>query len=222
MKANTVRIGLAGYANFLAALRDAPSALSEVPAVAGIGHNCAWRLVNGMYSLGLIRICGYRMRPCQRTLAVFSIGGEPDVVPPSLRPNGRPVSAVWSPSKSCAGPELLAFKHLLVAMESPASRLELAAKTGMHAITVRSALAALVKQKLAHVAMWQWRDCGGPPIPQYLIGPGVNAKRPKPMKKSDIQDRYMQRKEEAARFAPLAQALQFRPLPERTATPGAA
>lgn len=214
MKANTVRIGFAGYARFLAKLRDTPCTLKEAPAVAGVGHNCAWRFISGMYALGLIHISDWRMEPNAPTTPVFTAGPGCDAPRPTHRPNGKRLGGVRAPSLKKPASELLAFKSLLTALEHPASRRDLAAETGINQITVREALNALVSQKLARIALWEWREHGGPPIPQYVIGPGINAKRPTPMSKATAGKLYRQRKEEAAKFAPLAQVFQPRRIPE--------
>lgn len=205
-KAGTVRIGMAGYVAFLAALRDTPCTLSEAPAVAGVGHTCAWHFISGMYALRLIRISGYRMSPGKCTAPVFSPGSDPDAPPPAFRPSGRPIDGIRMPKKVQPRPELLAFKSLLSALELPSSRTELAASTGLHWVTIKSAVNALVEHGFAHIAMWHWRDHGGPPLEQFQIGRGVNARRPDRMKRREIRRRYDSRKREAAPFAGLAAA----------------
>lgn len=206
-KARTVRLGMAGYARLLATLRDAPSTSQQLQQRAMIGHTTAVRVLAGMHMLGMIHISVWSMEPNQPTLPIFKAGGAPDAPVPTMRPNGRPMVAARVVSLKNPPPELIAFKGLLAAIEDPSSRLEISAKSGLNNITVRTAVEALIKHRLARIACWQWRNHGGAPIPQYQIGPGAAASRPARMGGREIQARYRARKREALPFIIIGAAL---------------
>lgn len=203
MAGRTARIGMPGYAAVLAEF-SVPRTTRQAQDASGIGHTSAERIVSSLYVLGLIHVAGWSMAPGCPTLPMFAAGSGKDADIPATRPNGRPVDGVRMMTRSRPTAHLIAFKSLIDAISSPASRVEVCQATGLHGITVRNTLNALVKHRLAHVAMWQWRDHGGPPLQQYQMGAGKNAPRPAPMTKRQVQLRYLERKRSADVFRPLA------------------
>jgi len=204
-KAKTVRLGMAGYARLLAILRTGPQSPVEFQSAAGVGHTTAHRILGSMYALGMIHIAGWRMEPESPTQPQFIGFPGSDVAPPAIRPNGRPIDGSRKPRAIKPTSELASFKLLLQTLESPASKDEIMAATGMSAQTVRRAVDALVKWRIARVALWTSRPHpGGAPMPNYQLGSEASAHRPPRTSARDVQRRYLRSRAERERISGLA------------------
>lgn len=205
IRAQRVRLGLAGYVYLAAMLRDQPCTVRALQARARLGHVAAYRFVMTLYRLGRAHIAGWQETPRAPLLPIFAWGPGADVPAPKLRSSGRPVEAVNLPKlRLCAA--VIAFDHLLRTMEVPCSRVEIAAETGLDDTTVQNALEALLETGMAHLPLWLAREQGGDPLPQYQAGPGRNAPKPKP-RRAEARELRRVRDERRRMFAPLAGAL---------------
>lgn len=172
------RLGMEGFVMLLALLRDEPLHVRRLQEAAGIGHTAAYRFLLSMHGLQRLHIAHWKAEPGRALAPCFAFGPGTDAAPPGARPNGRRVEGTRLPLPR-VNPSLIALETLLRALEEPASRQELQQATGLDIDTVRETVDAPVATGLAHVPLWQWRDQGGAPVPQYQLGPGRNAPMPR-------------------------------------------
>lgn len=190
-RASRTKLGMVGYAYLAAMLADQPSTVAGLALRAQMRHVAAYRFVMTMWQLGEAHVSSWVLPPRSPALPVFSLGAGEDAPPPSARPNGRPVQRVNLPRKRLC-PSVLAFVHLLRAIEQPMSRQEVCEATGLHNYTVKDALEALVQLQLAHIPLWLQRPQGGTPLAQYQRGPEKNAPMPKP-KRAELLELHRRR-----------------------------
>ncbi len=177
-RASRTRLGMEGYAFLCALLREEPATARQLEAKARMGHVAAYRFLMTMHAMRRVHITRWDVRPRVAPIAVFALGAGTDATPPTVRPDGRPVQGFRMPQRRLC-PGVMAFVHLLRAIETPATRTEVEEATGLHHGTVTEALDTLVALNLAHVALWLDRPQGGAPVENYELGPGENAVRPK-------------------------------------------
>lgn len=205
-KAKTVRLGLVGYVRLLAILRTGPQSTVEFEAAAGIAHGTAHRILGSMHLLGMVHIAGWRMEADSPTMPQFIGFPGQDVPPPATRPNGRRVDGVRRLSAAWPTSELAAFSLLLKTLETPCTRSELAAATGLNDQTIRATLAALMKWRIARIALWTPRSTstpGGPPMPNFQLGREASAHRPPRACPIELQRQYRSRRAARERAQPL-------------------
>ena len=192
VKSKRVRLGLQGYAMVCAALRDNPETVRGLVLRAGLGRTAAYRVLSSLHSLKLAHIVDWRMYPRLAPLPVYAYGPGEDKPPPKLRPNGNESRARPAVKRHLC-PAVIAFAHVLRAIESPVTRLEVTAATGLDTSTALNALNALTETGLAHISGWSSRDQGGALLPLWVKGAGRNAPKPSSAK---LQREYEARKVE--------------------------
>lgn len=195
-RASRTRQGMVGYAFLCALLRDEPITARQLEAKAQMGHVAAYRLLMTMHAMRRVHISSWLVRPRIAPVAVFSLGQGTDAVPPTVRPDGRPVHGFRMPQRRLC-PGVMAFVQLLRAIEAPATRTEVEEATGLHHATVNEALEVLVALDLAHVALWLDRPQGGAPVENIVLGPGENA--PKPKRNRALRRRLHTQREQSVR-----------------------
>lgn len=203
-RAQRNKLGMVGYAHLGAMLRSTPCTAVQLKGLAQLGQAAAYRWLMSLHGLGRVHIAGWQSRPRVPTVPVFAWGPGIDCPPPRLRPNGKPVQAINLPApRVCAS--LVAWEYLLRSIESPASRQEVKAATGLDNTTLQESLAALLAVGLAHIPLWLDRPQGGNPLPQYQLGAGTNAPMPRP-KRAEQKALVRTRQARQRTFGPLAQA----------------
>lgn len=201
------RVGMVGYVRLLARLRERPSTIPDMVGFVGVARVACYRIVTTLHHLKLVHVSGWLDEYDRRTLPVYAFGPGEDAAPPTFRPCGRQVRNAKLPNLRVLSVEVVGLASLIRAMETPASRKEIEAVTGLHNRTVRMALQAMTRYGMVHVAYWSPREVsGGPPTAQLQFGPGRSAPRPKPMPKQEINRRHNDRRRERLKFAPLVQA----------------
>lgn len=204
IRATRTKLGVVGYAHLLAMLTWYPSTVLALAQRARMGHLAAYRWVMAMHQLGRVHVASWLELPRRPLLPVFAVGPGPDAPPPSERANGRPVERCVLPMRRLTK-ELIAFEHLLRALEVQATRAEVVEATGLDDTTARDGLRALHRLQLAHVAGWYIRPQGGALLAIYLLGPGRDA--PQRRQKPTARDRsFRQRQRELRGVKPLEQA----------------
>lgn len=204
-RASRNKLGVLGYAYLAAMLQHTPSTAVQLRHAAQIGHMAAYRWLMSLYGLRRVHISGWHTPHKSPTVPIFGWGPGNDAPVPRLRPNGRPVQAVNLPEPQVC-PSIVAWEYLLRAIESPASRPEVKAATGLDCHTLQEALSTLVALGLAHVPLWMGRDQGGAPLPQYQLGAGANARKPSP-KRAEARQLHRTRQQRRRTFAPLLHAI---------------
>lgn len=202
------RLGIVGYIRLLHLLQQKPLMRNEFIEAGGIGRTAAWNILGSFYLLGLVHVADWRVVSDSPLQAVFAAGPGPDAPPPATRgPAGQLLQYVPKiAGPKVPSPEVIGFKTLLDAMAESRTKQGLAMHTGLNGPTVRRAIAALVELRMAHIECWTPPNSvgGGPPVPNFKLGPGANAKRPKPVPVSHRQRAYRERAKERLRFQPLA------------------
>jgi hypothetical protein len=208
IRESRVRLGLEGYLHLAAMLQETPMTAVQLTTAAGLGHVASYRFLCTLHHLRRVRIVGWERRPRVSARPIYAWGSGADVAPPHATASGRPTSGVRSLPMSRTAPALLAFGHMMDAIEHCANRLEVVEKTGLDRTVVGRALDLAVKLGIAHIPVWQWRDQGGAPIPQYQMGAGRSA--PKPygcVAKRAAAVKRQQHKAAVKPFVPLINAL---------------
>lgn len=205
IRATRTKLGLVGYAYLLAMLRDEPATAVILRDRAQLGHNAAYRFLMTLHTLGRLHVAAWKDKPRVPLMPVFAVGAGTDATPPSRRATGRRVEGVVLPRTQLC-PSVIAFEHLLRAIEVPASRREVVEATGLDQSSVSDALDALVQLRLAHVPLWLAREQGGDPVAQFQLGHGHSVPAPKVRaaeRRSLLRDRQARRRA----FQPLQDAL---------------
>jgi hypothetical protein len=189
------RIGMAGYARILGALKE-PMTTAELMARCNVGKGAANRFVAAHHKRGRIRIVDWSMGHRKAPLPVWLAGAGPDAPYPTKRPNGDAVRApkservhraIWS--------ELRAFLDFLDALGDGHSTCEeLRADTGLTIISVRRLVRVLRETKQIRIASWVRPASGGRAVAAYTLGHGPSAPKPALRTRQQSNAAYRQRR----------------------------
>lgn len=220
MSAFCKRLGSQGYVDILRCVIDGPVSRSMVMERCGVNRTNCWRILETLHHMRIIHIAGWDERPRTAAMPLYAYGDLPDVAPPTVRPNGRRSLGVLhrGPTPACLMPEVIAFANILKALEEPATRDELRARTGSAVRTLRVTLDRLLLKRVAFICDWEPRRVHGPPIPRFQIGiDEKDAKRPAPMPKNVVNARYRLASKAKAQDARIHRALAGNSTPYREA-----
>lgn len=172
------RIGLAGYASLLAALKAEPGTIAQLQDRLQWGKDTLYKLVPALHSRGLLHIVGWHERPHASMVAVYAYGQGQDAPVPAKRSNGRPgFGRVLAPEKIPA--EALAFSIVIRELAEPSTSRDLTELSGVHRATLSKILAVLRRHGMARIVAWTPRDtCGGKYIASWQLGRGADAAYP--------------------------------------------
>lgn len=191
MKRTTQRLGMSGYVAILRLFVDAPTTVAGVVA-SGVGATAAKRITKALHTMRLIHIAHWIVLPHMPVHPAFSFGNRPDAPLEVVRPNGRPASP--RPKATAGLPcDLVAFRSLIAALQTPASVTEACERTGMCWTPVDRALRALHAHRLIRVAAWRIKPQGGPYVPLYQFAIDQDDAPKPPATKQARNARYRQR-----------------------------
>lgn len=186
-----------GYASVLRFTQLAPRTYGEIAEHLGAGVANVRRIVNRMHDLRLVHIVGWEKRTlkgCWQALFAFGAGKDAPY-PTGKRPGQERRTPPSEMSRYRQRPEMLAFAQIVRALTVPVTRKELMEETG----ATLSNLAILIRHckaiGLIRVAAWD-TSRPGKPAEALQIGDAPDAKRPKPMTRSEVQRRARLRRKE--------------------------
>ncbi len=140
-------------------------------------------LINGGYlrklkATGHIFIAGWGKNPNGFTMALYSLGNQPDCPRPKFQDADR---------------DSIGLARIVRALQlrsgQAAPELAKSADLSLNTVRGRRYMEILLKQQRAHICEWRRSRSGGP-CPLYAAGPGKNATKPTPMSKAEIRQRY--------------------------------
>lgn len=208
IRATRTRLGMEGYLHLAAMLRDKPMTAVQLTSASGMGHVAAYRFLSTMHKARRVHIAGWHRKPHTPARPIFAWGDGSDAPAPTRTASNRACDGVRALPDHRMPPLLVRFCMLLSAIEHCASRQEVIEATGIDTTVVGRSLDLAVRLGLAHIAVWQWRPQGGAPVPQFLLGAGVNAARPSATAVKRAARQLRNERARASRpFVPLATAV---------------
>lgn len=189
IRRSRVKLGLDGYAHLCGILRDQALTIRDLTAAAQMGHVAAYRFVMSMHAMKFAHIEDWLLKPNSRPLPMFRLGPGDDAPAPTSRRGRRIENAPLPKSRLCPG--VIPFVNLLRLMDdSFCSRQEMERETGLHKNTIQTGLETLLALKFIHIGDWGMRPQGGAPIPLFIWGEGVTARKPKRKRASERNNSY--------------------------------
>ena len=197
-----------GYASILRRTQLAPSTYSELAAHIDAGLPNVRRIVNRMHDLRLVHIAGWERRTAKGCFeALFAFGAGQDAPYPSgSRPGEKRRTPPAMMSRYRQRPELMAFAHIVRALAVPTTRKELLEATGATLSNLAIFLRHCKAIGLVRVAAWD-ASRPGMPAEALQIGDAPDAKRPKPLPRSEVQRRCRERRKEREAASALMAAI---------------
>lgn len=177
------RLGMEGYAHLSAILAEQPASVLAFVERSGLRKQSAYRYLMSMHTLGWAHISAWELKPRAKPIPVFAFGPGADAAVPLKTASGKDVQSERPLPEGQLCPSIIAFCQILRAMdEAPVSRVELIECTGLDKWAVCQAVETLIAAGMARISGWELRPQGGAPLPQYELGGGPQAKRPKPVR----------------------------------------